>query len=709
MTAGPTPDHAVIEFVHRRRVVVGGVLLALAVGCLVAAGYCGYRGLKDALDKPSSDPTAEVKPPEPDAAPVEMEPVPYRVGLGVALVAALGLGGVGAFFVAKVPDANADRRRGTDRVLLFVAGYVFGLANRACGLFLFVWWFGKLYEWVKGDPGSHKTGWWPVAALLQFLIGAGITFLSAIPARSEERNRPMLRRAVYAVNFTLSGLLLVVGLVLVNAVVSMKLPGRLDTTSTGFYALTTETKKYTEGLKLPIKAYLLTTDLNGHPYEKIQDDTARLLNACQRANPTRFEVLVLSPTANAAKIKDLQEKYKAADLKELGVLLTTGDDPDRFVHVPIDKLGRQVSRTKVSFVGEAQLVGGMMSLTEERTTVYYTRGSGELALVPPSDPAAAALIRPAFRLQDALTASQCEARPLTIDPFAADAKVPDDAAMVIVLDPLTPLPPATVAAIQQYMATPRPGGKRGKLLVFAGAHNTPGGTTVAKTGLETVLAPLGIDLVDRVIYNQPVATREPPDKVILGPSREDAERRHPIALAASTGIVTRGVRPVDAAPGGRGPSAQPFLWVLADGYSWVEKGVIDPPQKAHADLLNANRNRDVPYMRERQVKNPEDPPRTVGAIASDDKGKPVAAVFGFADGLTDDGAAADGGRAVGVFKATVGWLRERPPAPDITPKEYAEYAPKKGVSGHALITLPLAGTLLAVVLLGLGVWAVRRK
>ncbi len=699
-----TPDHAVIEFVHRQRVVVGGVLLALAVGCLAAAGYCGYRGLKDAVDKPA-DPTAEVKPPDPDAGPVEMDPVPYRVGLGVALVAALGLGGVGAFFVGTVPDANADRRRGTDRVLLFVAGYVFGLANRACGLFLFVWWFGKLYEWVKGDPGSHKTGWWPVAALLQFLIGAGITFLSAIPARAEERNRPQLRRAVYAVNLTLSGLLLVVGLVLVNAVVSMKLPGKLDTTSTGFYAMTAETKKYVEGLKVPVKAYLLTADWNGHPYEKIQDDTARLLTACQRANPTRFEVAVLSPTANAAKIKDLQEKYKAADLKELGVLLTTGDDPDRFVLVPIDKLGRQVSRTKVSFVGEGQLMGGMMALTEERTTVYYTRGSGELALVPPTDQAA--FVRPAFRLQDALTASQCEARPLAIDPFAADAKVPDDAALVIVLDPLTPLPPATAAAIQRYMTTPRPGGKRGKLLVFAGAHNAPGGTTVAKSGLDPVLAPFGIEVTDRVIYNQPVTEGAPPDKLIVGIGRESLAQRHPIALAAQNGLFARGVRRLRVVPGGgRGPTAQPFMGVAADGYTWLENGVIDPPQKALTDMIAATRNRDAAYQQGRELSNQAS--RTVGALAADAEGKPVAAVFGYADGLSDDGAAADGGQTA-VFKASVGWLRERPPAPDITPKEYAEYAPKKGVSEHSLLTLPLAGTLLVVVLLGLGVWAVRRK
>jgi len=346
----------------------------------------------------------------------------------------------------------------------------------------------------------------------------------------------------------------------------------------------------------------------------------------------------------------------------------------------------------------------MMALTEERTTVYYTRGSGELVLVPPTDQSP--LIRPAFRLQDALTASQCEAKPLVIDPFAADAKVPDDAAMVIVLDPLTPLPPTTAVALQQYLTTPRAGGKRGKLLVFAGAHNTPGGSTVAKTGLEPVLAGLGIEVVDRAIYTQPTSDKSPPDKVIVGVSGDAVRQRNPMALAAATGIEARGTRPVYPTAEARS-TAQPIMGVATEGVTWLEKGVIDPPMQAWRDLRAAGERRDVAYMRERQVNNQEAP--LVGVLTTDQGGKPVAAVFGFADGLSDEGAGADGGRMAGVFKASVGWLRERPPAPDIAAKEYDEYTPKKGVSGHSLLTLPLVGTLLTIVLLGLGVWAIRRK
>ena len=699
----PAPDRPFIDFVHRQRVVVGGVLLALAVGCLVVAGYCGYRGLKDSFGKAEQTPPAET-----DTAVKELEPLPYQVGMIAGLIAALGLGGVGAAFVGRVPPLDADARRRTDRVLLLVGGYVFGLAFRLAGLFLFVYWFDKLAAWVGGAADSKKTGWWPVAALLAFLVGAGLTFLATLPARAEERNRPWVRRAVYGVNFALSTVLLVVGLVLVNAVIATKLPEKLDTTSTGFYTLTDQTQEYAAGLKQTIRAYVVTGDLEGTPYERIQQDTLRLLAKLRQVNPSKFEVIEYAAASNGKEIQALQQQYKAAELQEFGVLLVTGKEWDRFEHVPLRRMASGGGRDgKVNFNGEAQLVSGMMALTEERMTVYYTRGSGELALERSGDPAAAALNRPAFRLGGELESLQCVARPLDIDPLKADAAVPDDAAAVLVLDPLSPLPPATVAAIQRYMTVPRAGGKKGKLLLFAGAHNAPATTppTLAKTGLEPVLADLGIELGDRVIYSEPV-NRLPPDVTLMLPTPAAARQRNPVAIAGADGLIARPARPVATAPtaGPRG-TAQPLLYVRAAGATWLEKSVISPPSKAWQDMYASGQRKDAAYQRERDVNNPE---RYTAAAAMDADRKPVAAVFGFADGLSDEAADADGG-AVGVFKAAVGWLRERPAAPDITPKEYTVYTPKKTADGGMLFTVPVFGTLIAIVLLGLGVWAVRRK
>ncbi len=711
MTADRPADLGFIDLVHRSRVAVGGVLFAVAVGCVIAAGWCGYTGFKDSFAERPAD---AAKPPPADPAKKAadgdagkmLDPVPWRWGMAAAVLAALGAGAGGAYFVGRVPDADAAGRRRADRILLLAVGYVFGLANRLCGLILFLCWFDKLADWVDGKENSQKFGWWPVAALLQFLLGAGVTFLAALPARAEERNRPWVRRAVYAINFALSGALMVVALVLVNAVVAMQAPAKLDTTATGFYTLTEQTKGYLTGLRKTIKVYVLNGNLGGED-KLVQDDIARLVAACRQVNPARIQVEVLSAAGNQATIQDLKQKYKSADLNTYGVLLASEQDPERYEHVPLRRLGRQNPQGKMSFVGEAQLVSAMMALTEERTTVYYTRGSGELGIDRPADPNAPALARPAFRLQDALTATQCEARPLVIDPFSADPKVPADAALVMVLDPLTPLPPATVTAIQRYLTNPRPGGQRGKLLVFAAPHNAPAGRVVAKTGLEPVLAELGVDLGDRVINTQPANPTVPPDVVVIAPTQAAVKQRNPMAQAAAAGLIVQGTRPVDlAATGGRG-GAQPLMGVATSEYTWLEKGVYDPPQRALVDMIAATQRRDADYQRERDLSNQT--PRPVAATVTDPEGKPTAAVFGFADGLSDDAAAADGGQTTGVFKAALGWLRERPPAPEITAKEYVEYVPNKKVTDTRLVWVPFAGMLAAIALLGLGVWAVRRK
>lgn len=701
-----------IDFVHRSRVVVGGVMFALCVGCVIVAGWCAVEGLAGAFGDAKTTPTSlTVGEGDPatklgDANKVK-DTKPWRVGMVAAVLAALGPAVVGAFLVGRVPDPDAARRRRTDRIVLLVGGLVFGMANALCGLILFGLWFSKLSDWVDAKEGSHKFGWWPVAALLQFLLGAGVTFLAALPARAEERNRPWVRRAVYAINFALSTSLLVIGLVLVNAVVAMNVKGKLDTSGTGFYTLTDKTKSYLTGLKKPIKAYVLNANLGGES-KLVQDDIGRLVAGCRQVNPARFQVVELSPSGDP-RLQELKEKYKSANLDALGVLLTSEQDPGRFEHVPLRQMASQNQRGKMVFNGESQLVTAMMALTEERSIVYYTRGSGEFALDRPTDPSAAALVRTAFRLQEELTAVQCEARPLLIDPFAPDPKVPDDAAAVMVLDPETTLPPATVAAIQKYVTTPRAGGKRGKLLVFAAAHNAPAGNTIVKTGLEPVLSELGVELIDRAVH---VKSRDPnrsPDSVDVKPTPASVQARNPMALAATAGLTARSPRAVGPSRGGgRGTVTQAFMVAQNDEYIWLEKGLFDPPKKAWEEILAANDREDGRYLQERMVNG--EISFTVAAVVADGgtEPKPVAAVFGFADGLGDD-RAADGGRTARVFKAALAWLRERETPPDTGTREYVDYLPPKGVDNSRLFWVPLVGTLAAIALFGLGVWAVRRK
>lgn len=704
-----TPDRRFIEFVHANRSAIGMVLLGLAIGCVAVAAYCGYRGLGDSFRSQEPVATEPALKTEGETAPRELEPAPYQMGLAAALVAALGFGGVGAFFLGKLPPADPDERRRTDRVLILIAGYVFGLANRMSGLFLFILWFTKLTDWVNGVAGSQKTGWLPVAALLQYLIGAGITFLATVPARAEERNWAWIRRAVYAVNFALTTVLLVVGLVLVNAVVAMKMPDKLDTTSSGFYTLTEQTKGYLSGLKQKVKVYAITSEVADSRLQRWQSDALRLLASCREVNPGRFEVEELSSVSDRKKIEDLQQQYPAANLRAFGVLITAGDKFERSEYVEFERMAGRVGEDKVGFVGEAKLVRGLMFLTEQKATAYFTQASREPYLDPPADPTAAAAGRSAARLRELLEASQCAVKPWAVDPLADPSKVevPKDADLVVVLDPLTALPPATVAALQRFMAPSDPKAKKGRLLVFAPARADEGG--LLRTGLEPLLAGYGITPVDRAVYTRPNDTLTA-DVVNLGPISTELKQRNPLAVAVAAGLRTRNVRVVEpAGQGGRGPvgTARTAVITTDTRLVWLEGKTYTPPKAAWDALEAAVQKEDGRYVDGRMAGRGT--PWSVGVYATDTEGKPAAAVFGFADGLTDDTADADGGRTAVLFAASVSWLRERPPEPDITPKEYVEYLPKKGVSEHMLFTVPVFGTLLVIVLLGLGVWAVRRK
>lgn len=719
MTPAATTDRRFIDFVHANRATVGLVLIALAVVCVAVAAYCGYRGLGDAFRQPDAVAADPANPPPPEAdAPRELEPAPWRMGLIAALIAALGLGGTGAFFVGKLPPADEARRLRTDRVLVLIAGYVFGLANRLCGLALFVIWFGKLTDWVSGKADSQKTGWLPVAALLQFLLGAGVTFLAAVPARAEERNNTWIRRAVYAVNFALTAVLLVVGLVLVNAVVAMKLPDKLDTTSTGFYTLTDQTRSYVGGLKQPVRVYAITSDVGGNSrLQRWQTDALRLLAACREANPQKFEVVEYSAVSDKKKIEDLQQNYPAANLREFGVLVTAGekrpgsDYLERSEYVEFERMtGRAAGgEGKPVFVGEAKLIRAVMFLTEKRATAYFTQMSREPFVDPPTDPTAVAAGRSALRLKDVLEASQCTVKTWTVDPLAADAKVPDDADLVVVLDPLGPLPQSAVAALRRYLAPADQKAKKGRLIVFTSAQ--PDGDKLARTGLEPLLEDYGIVLFDRQIYAMPTESVGA-DLLTVGPMPSEVKQRNPLALAVASNPRTRNVRVVQPTEGGGRArlGGGRTVTVAADArITWLETKRFAPPRKAWDDLDRAARQGDQQYAAERQVAR-GGAPWSVGMYALDNAdSKPAVAVFGFAEGLTDDTADADGGRAGVLLSAGVNWLRERPPEPDIAPKQYVDYIPRKGVSEAQLVYLPVAGTLLVIVLLGLGVWAVRRK
>src|SRR5262249_15161148 len=125
------------------------------------------------------------------------------------------------------------------------------------GLFFYLW-SDSIIKWL--DKGEKKEMLYVVVPLLMVAGGAGLVFAAAQPARSEERNDLTIRRLVYGSEFRGTVLLLFVVLVIVNVVVSMKVPNKLDTTETGFYTISDSTRTFLSKLPEPATLYVILPD-----------------------------------------------------------------------------------------------------------------------------------------------------------------------------------------------------------------------------------------------------------------------------------------------------------------------------------------------------------------------------------------------------------------------------------------------------------------
>src|SRR5205814_9690577 len=104
------------------------------------------------------------------------------------------------------------------------------------------------------------------------------------------------------------------------------------------------------------------------------------------------------------------------------------------------------------------------------------RGRGERDIGTGAMPGAPA-IRSASRLKAYLEKNYLDIRPLPLP--AENPVVPDDAAVVVIAEPLNPFPDSAVAALRKYMTNPT---KKGKLVFLSGAVAGPDGKML-KTGL----------------------------------------------------------------------------------------------------------------------------------------------------------------------------------------------------------------------------------
>ncbi|MGL4421800.1 MAG: Gldg family protein, partial [Gemmataceae bacterium] len=547
--------------------------------------------------------------------------------------------------------------------------------------------------------------WKPLAALLAFIVGAGIAFLAAQPARAEERNNETLRRLVYGANISVTVLLLLLLLIAGNVIATAKIPNKLDTTETGFYTLQPSTEKFLRTLDQKVTVYTILPE-SGPPYSDIR----RMLAVCQEVNPERFIVKPMT-ISNRNEVRTLKAKFPTADLDSDGVIVAVGDETrNGFIRamdfVKSDGGGVRGGGREL-FQGEARLMKELVFLAENKAkpVVYFTQGHGELAIAPlPTQPVLPE--RSLAIVKGFLEKQNIECRPLTFAP--GQAMLPADANIVVVADPRSTLPKEVVDVLRQHIQDPKPNGEKGKLLILTSAHPSATKTDVMPTGLEELMGSYGVNIAPAYVYSQPT-DRLPPGYSIMTWTGAASMARLPMAMTLQDApILAPYCRPIEV--GQVGPQVPLKPMSLLETYpgqiSWLESTKLVDVMPTWREIVKNFNGRNQEALAKKGVSNT----RSIGAVITEgDTGRVV--VYGCGTLFADDVARQLGESNLPgqVLAITIDYLRERKEVPEVVAKPFEFYSLKPNYDGTRLFTLPLVLAMLALAGIGTGVWVVRRK
>jgi hypothetical protein len=703
-----------VEYIRTQRQNAGSALAVLALLLLALTAFLALKAFRApaAADKPADkelkddtfDPKRLEETKKPEA--VDSRKDDYKIGWIASLGAFLAVAAVAGWLLAAPPAPEEARQRTDARVAILTLGSALGTLAIVAGVVFFYHWRESLTGWL--DKGQTKEARWVLIPILMIVVGAGLIFFAIQPARAEERNNASIRRTVYWTNFGLTALLLLVAFIVANVIFSLKVPNKLDTTATGFYALTDHTRNLLERLNEPVTAYAVKMEVP----DRLHNDIRQLLLACQDASEGRFRVRFISEVANRQELQSLIQRYPQLDLvlSQRGpfgddddsgaVVLTTGEDEKRHAVIPAREFSTEGENRQPLFQGEARLFKEIAFLadSEKKPVVYFTQGNKELDIGggPDAQPA-----RSAARLKAYLEKNYLDVRPLTFP--AEKPTVPAEADVVVVADPLSPFPEAAVGALRAYMNNPA---KKGKLIVLVGAHAGPDRKMI-KTGLEPLLSELNVQLGTKFVYNLPSQFLPRVDRVLAGFSRS-AERNPILQAIIKVSPVITFASPREVEPTTTNPTFTATDLMLSDGRTWTEDEAIADFRAVVEPMLQS-----IPAQRARGVSSAA---RSLAVTISEGQ-TARAAVFGNSHFVSDEtfrqSRAETAPLSFDLFGVTVDWLRDRPSiaAAGIEAKRYTEYRfpQPASVDTMRILYLPLGLAFLTVLGLGAGVWVIRRR
>ncbi len=694
-----------MEYFRTQRQGAGVVMAVISLILLGVTVFLTIKGMQNPpADKAEEAAKAALKLDQDENSPEGSKPsggaikrTDYIIGAIGSLAAFLGIGALAAWLLAGLPDPDEARQRTAAREQVLAFGGILGLLLIASGGVFFYVWSDSLGGWLL--KGKEEDALYPLSALLMVVGGAGLVLLCVQPARAEERNNTFIRRLVYGTNLALTTVLLFVVLIVTNVFFSFQVSNKLDTTSSEFYSMSPQTKEFLRSLDQTIVAYAVMAESGNRQESDLRD----VLEQFQDESADKFKVKFINPLTNTADLTVLKADFPPVANGERGVLLTFPNDKKRFSFIPFEEFfssesaGRGETPRRV-FIGEGRLVKELLFLADnrQRPKVYFTQAAEELQLVGESEPDKSLSSLKAF-----LEKNYLDVDPLTFD--KDKPKVPDDCAVLVVADPQKPLPANQVEAVRKYMTDPLPGGRKGKLVVLAGATPPAPGSAVRKvtrTGLEELLTQFNVGLKDKYLLGFSGNVKDSPMLPSIGFTVESVRSGNPIArLFKRLDIEMFLPREVDPLKTNPTFTAMPLLGTNTDqGGAWVEDEFPDDLGRSFA------RARQTGALR---------PALPVGVLVSEGT-VPRVAVYG--DGVIFSNALDRQYRgsppAFDLLLATIDWLRDRPPIPaGVLSKTYAVYSlpAAKTLDMSRLEYLPLCLALLSVGGLGVGVWLTRRR
>ncbi|HJZ53671.1 MAG TPA: Gldg family protein, partial [Gemmataceae bacterium] len=664
--APPVVGRGLVEYVRTNRDTTAYILLGLSVVFLVLTIVLAVRAFRTPPtkigEKPPDTKTFDRFNPEANKPTEVSNPKRYDYmigGIGV-LAAFLTTAAAGAWVLVGIPPPTEDRQRSEARLVILIVGAVLGAVLALVGLLYLYLWGEALVAWL--DRSETKQARWVMIPLLMVIVGAGLIFLAAQPARAEERNNPNLRRLVYGANFGLTILLVLIMLVTGNVVFALKAPNQLDTTQTGFYTLNDTTKSFVSQLDPPITAYLVMPDLSGRE----ANDIRQVLLSYQEAAGGKFSVRFVNPVTEKGEVRRLSERYSKLDKDGMGILLVAGSDDQsqtapKHAYIPVQELLTTTSgpngKPIEAFAGEGRILRELRFLSEsgeKKPVVYFTQSNGELALSGRTGPDMSVPSQSAVRFQQFLESSySVDVKPLTFPPSDPSPKVPDDAAVVVVAEPQTPLSDGAVNALRKYMAE-----KKGRLMVLAGAVAGLDNRGMARTGLEGLLSEYNVNLGTQFLFTVPLDPRLNPRDAYAEFNRRSGGQRHPITQSFGTMtpiFVLPQSRPVSPLSTNPALQAATILHTHPDLPTWLEDDQLAQVGPALRELRNEGVQRRKDYSEN---------PRSVMVAVSETGGSGRVVVIGNSVIISDEASASSRGGSTPVSYALVGvsldWLRDRP-------------------------------------------------